>query len=313
MPKVSVIIPTYNREKFIKKCMDSVLSQTLTDIECIIIDDGSIDNTENLIKSYKDSRIIYIKQANHGIGYSRNKGIKRAKGEFLTFLDIDDYLKENCLEKMYKKASQEQLDIVVSNYYNFYENGKIEQEKLIDFPNTTLANKKELLLELNLGPSNKLFSKALFESARFPEHIKYEDMALMCELFKKAKKIGKINEPLYYFLVDNKSETTTVDKRSFDIFVSLDKICELFQEKEYESIIQELIIGKLATYTIWQRKQKDKKLRNQFIDEAFSYMEKVDKNYKKNKYFKNRNQFKSKIEKNKFLTKLYCSLYNSIH
>lgn len=313
MPKVSVITPTYNRDKFVKKCIDSVLSQTLVDIEFIIIDDGSIDDTENIIKSYNDDRLIYMKQTNHGIGYSRNQGIEKAKGDFLTFLDIDDYLEESCLEKMYQKATSEQLDIVISDYYNFYEDGRIEQEKLKNFSNTNLENKKELLLEMNLGPSNKLFSRTLFNSARFPEHIKYEDIALMCELFKSAKKIGKLNESLYYFLVDNKSETTTVDERSFDIFVSLDKILDLFKEKEYESIIQELIISKLATYTIWQRKQKDKNLRNQFIEEAFAYMQKVDKNYKRNIYFRKKNKIKSMIEKNKFLTKVYCNLYQLFH
>lgn len=314
MPKVSVIVPTYNREKEIEKCVSSILNQTLDDFELIIIDDGSTDNTKNIINRFNDDRLIYIKRDNHGIGSSRNYGIDLSKGEYLAFVDSDDYISEECLEKMYNKAKIEKLDIVVCDYYNFYQNGEINRENISSFDNTNLKDKKELLLEINLGPCNKLFNKKLFsKDMRFPEDIKYEDIALVCRLLKKANKIGKIDEPLNYFFVDNKSETTTVDKRVFDIFKSLDIIVENFKEKEYETIIKELVVFKLTIYTIQQRVQKDKRIRNKFINEAFNYMKKIDNEYKNNNYFKNRNKLKSFIEKNKTVTKIYCMLYNLIH
>ena len=95
--KFSIIVPTYNREEYIIKCIDSILDQTYDNFEAIIIDDGSTDNTDNLVKKYHDKRIKYFKNTNHGIGYSRNFGLNKAKGDYIFFLDSDDYLDENML------------------------------------------------------------------------------------------------------------------------------------------------------------------------------------------------------------------------
>lgn len=316
MPKISVIIPTYNREKYLGKCIESILNQTLNDFEMIIIDDGSTDNTELLVSSYNDFRIHYIKRKNHGIGSSRNHGIDIAKGEYITFVDSDDYVAPSFLEEMYNKAFLEQLDIVICDYNNIYEqDNKVEPCHLLSFKNTKLVNHPDLLLKTNLGPCNKLFSKNLFKdkSMRFPENLKYEDVALVPKLFKKARMIGKLDKNLSYFLVDNKSETTVVDNRIFDIFSILDIVIDSFKEIEYQKIIEQLIVYKITTYTIQQRYQKNRAIRNEFIDKSFSYLEKHVPDYKKNPYFINRNPLKSFVEKNKYLTKIYCSLYNLIH
>lgn len=309
MIKVSVITPTYNREKYIKKCIDSVLNQTLKDIEFIIIDDGSTDNTSKIISEYTDSRIKYVKQENQGIGKSRNNGVKLAKGEYIVFLDSDDYLEQDALEKMYKKALDENLDIVVSDYYDFYLNGKKVENKINRFENTNLIDNPSIINDINLGPSNKLFKKTLFENAYFPGNIKYEDMPLVTLVLKKANLIGHIEKPLFNFLMDNVSETTVRDERIFDIFKSLDMTLDNFKEKEYESAIKELAVSKLANYIIQQRYQKDKTLRNKFIDEAYLRMKEIDPNYKKNAYFKKRSKLKALIEKHKMLSKLYCAIY----
>ena len=314
MTKVSVITPTYNREKLISKCIDSFIHQTLEDIELIIIDDGSTDNTSKVISEYKDSRIKYVKRENHGIGSSRNYGIDMSQGEYIVFVDSDDYLATDALEKMYNKAKEENLDIVVSDFYNFYLNGKKEEEKIKLFKNTSLINNPNLLIDINLGPCNKLYKRELFndKTMRFPEDIKYEDMPLVSKLLKKANLIGHINEPLCYFLMDNVSETTVRDERIFDIFKSLDMTIDNFKEKEYENVMKELVVSKLMNYTIQQRYQKDKSVRHKFIYEAFLYMKKVDSNYKNNVYFKKRNKLKAFIEKNKFIAKIYCDIYRII-
>lgn len=310
MPKVSVITPTYNREKYIKKCIESVLTQTLNDVEFIIIDDGSTDSTSKIIKEYTDERIKYVKQVNSGIGISRNNGIKMSKGDYIVFLDSDDYLEKDALEKMYHEAVSEGLDIVVTDFYNFYLNGKKKEEKLLDFENTSLLDNPDLLNIINLGPSNKMFKKELVVEELFPVDIKYEDMPFVTKLLKKAKKIGHIKEPLFNFLMDNVSETTVRDERIFDIFKSLGLTIDNFKEREYEDAIKELVISKLCNYNIQQRYQKNKELRNKFIDQSFSLMKMVDNNYKNNKYFKKRNKFKALIEKHKTLSKLYCGIYN---
>lgn len=315
MEKISFIIPVYNREKTILKCINSILNQSLKDIEIIIINDGSIDNSEKIIKKIKDKRIKYFKWDNHGIGASRNKGIELSNGEYLSFVDSDDYISKDFSKKMYEKAIKEKSDIVVCNYNNFYKDGKINKGYIKEFKRASLKENKNLLLDINLGPCNKIFKKELFDDKemRFPENIKYEDVNLVTKLLKKANKISYEKSHLSYFYIDNKSETTTMDERVFDIFIVLDNLRDTFKEKEYKNILETLIVFKITTYTVQQRYQKDKTIRNKFIDQAFNYLDKYVPNYKNNNYFKNRNIFKSIIEKNKIITKIYCDIYNRIN
>ena len=314
MPKVSVVTPTYNRANYIKKCIDSILNQSLTDIEFILVDDGSTDNTESIVKEYNDPRLKYIKRENHGIGSSRNYGIDISTGEYILFVDSDDYIDLKALEKMYNKAILDDLDIVVTDYYNAYLNGTIEEIHMDSFHNTKLIDNPSILLKINLGPCNKLFKRELFNNKelRFPEDIKYEDMPLVSHLFKEANSIGKIDEALCYFLVDNVSETTVRDERVFDIFKSLKLTLSYLYEEEYKDTLKELVISKLCNYNIQQRYQKNRKIRHKFINDSFIFMKSIDSKYKKNPYFKSRNKLKGFIEKHKLMTILYCDIYRMI-
>ena len=311
MPKVSVIMPTYNRKKTLKKAVLSVLNQTEKDIELIIVDDGSTDGTESLVNEFDDNRIKYFKRDNHGIGVSRNFGIENANGEFLTFVDSDDYIDENFVKKMHQKAKEDKLDIVVCNYINVYTNGKQEEIKLNSFENSTLRKNPELINIINLGPCNKIFKKTLFKKQdnRFLEDTKYEDVNFVIKMLKSAENIGKLDEPLSYFLVDNLSETKTYDDKVFDIFKVLDIARRDLNTKVYKNALETLIVGTLTNYTIQQRYQKDKKIRKEFINKAFNYLKYNVEDYKHNKYFDNRNICKKTIEKSKALTTIYCSLY----
>lgn len=314
MTKVSAIIPVYNSEKYIEKCIKSVLNQTLDDIEIIIINDGSNDNSNEIISKYaNDNRIKYYKRKNHGIGNTRNFGIEKSCGEYICFIDSDDFIHENMFEKMYNRCINDKLDFLVCDYYHYLENRQsIEKFHIPHFENITLNENPKLLIDINLGPCNKFIKKDLFKDKmmRFPEDIKYEDIPLIVKLLDKSKLIGKINEPLCYFMVHDNSETTTMDKRVFDIFKALNNINEYFKENKYvEEYLIWLNVKKITTYTIQQRYQKNKNLRNKFINEAFEYLNDEFPNWKKSKYFKDRNIIKGIIEKNKFLTKLYCSIY----
>lgn len=309
MTKVSVIIPTYNREKYVKKCLESILNQTLKDIEIIIVDDGSQDNTKEIVNSYKDKRIKYIYKNNTGIGDTRNKGISLSRGEYIAFVDIDDYIDELMLEKMYKKANKDDLDIVICNYIEINEETKQEKKyNLLSFENTSLKKLPNIINKTNLGPCNKIFKKELFMNELFPTDIKYEDMALIIKLYTKANKIGKIDEYLSFFTIHEKSETTTRDKLVFDIFKSIDIISNILKDEIYKEELETLVISKLTNYNIQQRYQKDKKIAKEFIKKSFEYLNKNYPNYKKNKYFKER-KIKGIIEKSKFLTEIYCLIW----
>ena len=311
--KFSIIVPTYNREEYIIKCIDSILDQTYDNFEAIIIDDGSTDNTDNLVKKYHDKRIKYFKNTNHGIGYSRNFGLNKAKGDYIFFLDSDDYLDENMLENVLKEIKNH--DILIFNYKEIFESDNhILLNSFDEFDNYTLLDHPELINKINLGPCNKVFSSKLFKNKenRFPEDIKYEDFPFIIKLFKEAKSIKC--SPLYLtnVIVHKGGETLTVDSRVFDIFKGLDMVKDTLSDKEYKNELNKLIVRKITTYTISQRTQKNKSLINKFIDEAFIYLKNNVKDYKCNKYYQNRSILKRTIEKNKFLTKTYCKIYKLI-
>ena len=308
--KFSIIVPTYNRKEYISKCIESVLNQTYDNFELIIVDDGSTDNTEDIIKSYTDKRIKYYKNQNHGIGYSRNYGINKAVGDYLIFLDSDDYFSNNTLDVISKNIKSN--DILIFNYIEYYE--KDNSTKKISFPifnDYNLSDHPELINIINLGPCNKAFKSTLFKdkSNRFPEDIKYEDFPLIIKLFKESKTISSIDSYLSNIVVHTGSETLTVDEKVFDIFKGFQIVKNLLNDDVYNDALNKLIVKKITTYTVSQRTQKNKKLINKFIDEAFIYLKENVPDYKNNKYYEGRSFFKKTIEKNKFLTKIYCKLY----
>ena len=309
---VSIIIPCYNAEKTIKRCLESVISQTYKNIEIVIINDGSIDKTDSIIKKYiNDNRIKYYNRSNHGIGKTRNFGMKEATGEYITFLDSDDYLPNDAIDNLYKLAQKNKLDLVVSDYY--VDNKNIKSEKIKFFPITNVKNNPNLIFDINLAPWNKLYKKELIENIKFEENLKYEDAPFVIESIIKAKRIGKLDKETYYYVVNPNSETTIRDERIFDIFKILDIIGRLVEnKKELTEVYKTLCIRIICNYNIQQRYQKKLKTANRFINKGFYYMKKVDPKYKHSVYFKNRSKNKALIEKNKFLTKLYCFIYISL-
>ena len=218
MVKVSIIVPVYNTAKYLSMCIESLINQTLKDIEIILINDGSTDESESIIKKYKDKRIKYIFKKNEGIGKTRNLGIEKTNGEYLAFIDSDDYIEPNFCEVMYNKAIKDECDIVICDYYKDI-NERLEEVKFASFKDTNLKENPEIINLINLGPCNKIYKKDLFKNQknRFVENLKYEDAPFVCRLLLSAKKIGKIDECLAHYVIHEKSETTTRDERIFDI------------------------------------------------------------------------------------------------
>ena len=308
---ISIIVPIYNAEKYLRKCLDSLIHQTKKELEFILVNDGSKDQSEKIIKSYQDDRIKYFKNTNHGIGYTRNYGIQKATGKYIMFLDSDDYLELNACEELVKKAEKEDLDVVVCDFYKEYDNGNRIEEKIPSFQNTTLKETPQLMNQINLSPWNKIYKSSLIKDHKiqFVEDLKYEDAPFVLECLEEAKRIGKLDRFLNHYIIHSNSETTVRDERCFDIIKIVDQIRKYFKEKkQMEEALNQLTVRILTNYTIQQRVQQDKKIGMKFIEEAFSYLEKEVPDYKKNKYYQGRG-LKRIIEKNKFLTKLYVKVY----
>jgi len=214
IPKISIIIPAYNVSQYIKRCVESAINQTLKDIEIIIINDGSSDNTLETIKNIKsqDKRIILISQKNQGVSEARNAGIDIAKGEYIQYLDGDDWIESNACEETYNYARQNDLDMVVFDYYED-DDGKLKYIKDFDVRKDDIISGEEYVKLFFCNKScpaiwSKLWKRNLYDKIRHPKGINFgEDLATTPRLAFKAKKIGKINEAFVHYILNPNSIT----------------------------------------------------------------------------------------------------------
>lgn len=314
--KLSIIVPIYNMEQYLHRCIDSLVNQTLEDIEIILINDGSKDGSQKIINQYTkkyNTKIRSYNNKNQGISKTRNFGIDKARGEYIAFIDSDDFVEVDMFEKMYRKAKRDNLDIVVCDYYNYYDQTKKTTiENIISFENTSILNDLELIFKINPSPWNKIYKKSLILNFkyRFPENLKYEDFGYIPILLTEANKIGKIDKPLNYYLIRSNSETTTVDKRVYDIFKILDILFEYFKTKKIEHTkeVEYLFIYKLTTYNIQQKYNKEKNVKKDFISKSFKYLDNKYPNWKNNKYFKKQKFLVYLIKKSKILTNIFVTI-----
>lgn len=208
MPKVSVIIPVYNDESFLNKCISSIANQTMEDIEIIAVNDGSTDNSlimlDKLSSKYKGKLKVYTKE-NGGAGSARNIGLENANGEFIKFVDADDYLEANILEKMYTIAKENNVSLVRGNYRYVY--GPIKEirtgwtgvigNKIVD----VRKDKDYVTAEApNIG--NKLISRELIGDLRFPEKTKWEDLAVIPVVIASSEKLFHMDETVYNYRIN---------------------------------------------------------------------------------------------------------------
>lgn len=220
-PLVSVIIPVYNVEKYLRQCLDSIINQTLKDIEIICVDDGSTDKSLEILREYceKDNRIKILTQKNKYAGVARNNGLKIATGKYLSFLDSDDWFDLNMLEEMYNKAEKDQSDIVICGWYN-YNNITKSIIKVVTFEQRFLSKSpfkpQEFPNDLfTIGKSNpwtKLFKREFFiENNLLFENCKVcNDMTCVCTALAIANKISIINKPFIFY---RNNQTTNLSSK----------------------------------------------------------------------------------------------------
>lgn len=214
-PQISVIVPIYNVEKYVRKCLDSLLLQTMKQIEVICIDDGSTDGSGTIADEYTSEdwpifRVIHTE--NRGLSVARNLGIDESKADWLMFVDSDDWVSEEFCRIPYKAALENQADLIAFQSYEVTENGRIKKEVgrtiqvgLID---------SEKAVDLN-GPAvwRKLYKKDLFQTIRFPEGVVFEDLAITHKLLYSANRIYSISDRLYFhrFRVESISHLLSLD------------------------------------------------------------------------------------------------------
>lgn len=219
---VSVIVPIYNSESYLSRCLNSLMNQSLKNVEFILVNDGSTDNSNTIIKKYmqQDSRFSLIEQKNLGVGTARNNGIKKAKGDYISFVDSDDYIELQMLEDMYLTALSKDLDIIVSRYQKVNSNNQIIQQGP-DYSNFDKESMFKSLLTMSI-PSvcwNALYKRSLFKQSDclFPsKNIYNEDTATLYKLFYYANSIEFTNSIYYNWHYVPNSKTNSISLKHID-------------------------------------------------------------------------------------------------
>lgn len=290
--KVSVIVPVYNVEKFIDKCLNSLVNQTLKEIEIIVVNDGTKDNSQKIIdkyvKKYPDKIKSYIKE-NGGQGSARNYGLKKATGEYIGYVDSDDFVEKDMYKKLYNKAKENNYDIVVCGNYNVsedYQNKNIDA--FINNYNTDLEN----IFFGKMAVWNKIYKRDILikNKLEFKEKVWYEDLAFTLKAIMNSNTFAFIDEPLYDYLIREGSTMNNSNvQRNLEILDAFNDILSYIQhnkKEEYFSKIEFLAIDHIYISAIVRvlKAEADDKVKRETINKLLDYMNKKFPNYKNNKY-----------------------------
>ena len=213
---ISVIVPVYNVEAYLEKCLESICKQTYRNLDIILVDDGSSDKSSDICDLYKkrDKRINVIHKRNGGLSDARNCGIASANGDYLMFIDSDDYIEQNMIEILYYNLTEMDADISVCGYFMVYENRVI---KICDGKNRTVYLSpqalKVLLKKENIGVVawNKLYKRTLFNDVRYPIGQQFEDINTTYKLIAASNKIVYDPQPMYYYI----QRTSSINGKNF--------------------------------------------------------------------------------------------------
>lgn len=312
--KISIIIPIYNMQNYLKKCIESLLKQTLKEFEVICIDDGSTDNSLEIINSYiaKDKRIKLISQQNQGQGVARNNGIDIAQGEYLVFLDPDDWLNEYALEKIYKKFEDTSCQIVQFNFASVNEEtykiqDKINFFKIINNRNNKILEEKDIIHWKELP--NNIFSilgymawtrayKTSFvknNKIKFSNTKRGEDQLFTIHAILKASKITFIDDYLYLYLLRKGSASRHQSNEAANIFQVINDIENMLSEENLiNELEEEFTKYKIDILAIHARAVPTNKMQN-FLKESKKYLD--ESSFKK--------MYDLAIYKKNFLQKLF--------
>ena len=234
---ISIVIPVYNVEKYLKNCIDSVLNQTYQNIEIILIDDGSIDNSGKICDEYAkiSDKVVVIHQQNLGASCARNVGIEIANGKYITFIDSDDIVEKKYIEYLYNLVIKNNVKMAIASYKIISEHDKCidigdgYEEKILK----TEECLDRLLKEkgFTVSPCSKIYSKELFEEIKFPEGKLYEDNGTIYKFIMKCDNIAYGNESYYlYYRRNNSSTMSKFNLRKLDLIELTDNMCNEIEE-----------------------------------------------------------------------------------
>ena len=322
---LSIVLPVFNVEKYLERCIKSILEGTYKDLELVIVNDGTKDDSENIIIRYleKYNNITYIVKENGGLSHARNVGYTYAKGEYIAFFDSDDYIEKDMYEKLMAKVKDYNYDIVVCDLYMEYEQtGKkiyvgsnVEKEyKDVEEDNNEINIRKEIMENIYIAVHNKIYKKELIEKTfengmPFVNGMYYEDIVYTYSILQNTRSISFVKEPLYYYVQRTSSISNNYDKKLYDIITSVEMLIENAVEnnrfEDYKEILEYIGIRYMyGTFMKRIAKTKNKKIYlegyNRVIQEDKKIYEKygiLGKNKKKNSILNNCKEYSECKEK----------------
>lgn len=284
--KISVIVPVYNVEKYLEKCLTSLVNQTLKDVEIIIVNDGSTDNSQEIIEKFKKDN-INIKsffQKNKGQAAARNFGLLHSSAEYVTYVDGDDYIELDMLENLYQKIKESDDDIFVSDII------KEDGEKKYIFKNywQIKEDKNKNFMTSHMGPVARLYRREFLISINFKflDGVIYEDLASIPLLGIYTKKIGYTNKAYYHYIIREGSSMKQIkyNKKMEDIFFVMNnltsKISDEYKEELEYLYIEHLLYGATLRFLKFNKKEMLLKIQN-IMKEKYP-------KYRNNVYYKNK-------------------------
>ncbi len=257
MPTISIIIPVYNVEPFIRKCINSILAQSYTDFELILINDGSTDNCGRICDEYSlnDARIRVIHKRNGGQSTARNAGIDIARGVYLSFIDADDYIDPIMIETLYKLAVQYNADISECGYISVFQDHEVVSEfgEGIEFGEGNFLLERFISADIFHGVWSKLFKKSLYANTRFPNGRIYEDTWMTLNFCLEKLRYVRTQEPLYYYYQRDSStlRSEVSQRKAREYIYILESQLDLITEKITDSVLKKRLRARIMENSVF--------------------------------------------------------------
>ena len=321
--KVSAVIAIYNVEQYLDRCLNSLRAQNFTDMEVLCVNDGSTDNSEDIIRKYVelDQRFILLNKENGGLSDARNYGLKKARGEYILFVDGDDFVEENLVLCAYERAEQDQLDLAVFAYHQYYLKDQTKELISLQFEENKVYNLKDdpsLLCYVNNSAWNKIYRKTLFtdNDIIYPKGYNHQDLGTTAKLLYRAERIGFIKTALYNYLVDRPNNITQERNQKIYHIIKMEEEILSYYKKEgiFDTYYEELkylcginmiqSLRKLISYT-------DKVFVRQFVEDSFRVMKSYFPDYPDCRYPIAQNR-SDKVYLNKELLIMYLWYHKNI-
>ncbi len=271
---ISIIVPIYNTEAYLERCLDSLQNQSYTHFEVLMVDDGSVDNSGQIMKAWaqKDDRFRSFSQENKGLSAARNVALDQIRGKFVAFVDSDDWLERDFLLEMIRSQMQFDAKIVYCNLQKVDQNNQIIQklhQSTFSMPFALPKGDYQYFGELSWFACNKIFHHTLFEKIRFVEGIHFEDIATIPKLFLQTDRIAFTPGYLYHYFERTGSISRSYGVKGLDIFLALEEVKRAYQEsnakKDQENWKRYWILQGFYSFGAYMARVKNRKLRNEML------------------------------------------------